>query len=149
MLAFLQMEYPRLAITHGDGWYMNAIKGDDCGVYLIDWDNVGMGAPILDLGYLLLSSHFRLESPFVIEPDHESIQAIMEGYQQHYELSGQEIYGLLPAVQFLLAYQLGEYCKNNPSFQEDDLFLSKAQQRFNKAARIAEMAEAYTASTRL
>src|SRR5438046_1440218 len=46
-----------LRVTHGDCWYKNAIKTADRGVVLIDWDCAGVGLPILDVGYLLLTSH--------------------------------------------------------------------------------------------
>lgn len=139
MSALLHKETLPLGITHGDCWYMNAIKTDKGEVYLIDWNNVGIGTLVLDLGYLLLSSHFRLEYPFCIEPHPDVIQPILEGYKVHY-LSQEEIRYLLPAVHFLLVFQLGEYYENNETLQKDDPFLAKIQLRFNHAATIAQMA---------
>lgn len=143
MCAFLQTEDVSLGITHGDCWYMNAIKSDVHDVHLIDWDNVGIGAPVLDLGYLLLSSHFRLDEPFCAEPDKDRIQAIMEGYQTHYRLSREEMRSLIDAVHFPLACHLGTHYEQNAPLQEEDLFLKKTQQRFNYAEMIGQMAETY------
>jgi Ser/Thr protein kinase RdoA (MazF antagonist) len=147
MSAIVQMEHLPLGITHGDCWYMNAIKAEAQDVRLIDWDNVGIGAPILDLGYLLLSSHFDLADRPSIKPDRDKIRAIMEGYQGQYHLSGKEVRCLLPAVRFLLAYQLGEYYENNAPLHEEDPFLVKTQQRFNSTATIARLAKTYAIDT--
>ena len=143
MCAFLQTEEVSLGITHGDCWYMNAIKSDVHDVHLIDWDNVGIGAPVLDLGYLLLSSHFRLDEPFCAEPDKDRIQAIMEGYQTYYRLSGEEMRSLIDAVHFPLACHLGTHSEQNAPLHEQDLFLKKTQQRFKYAVMIGQMAETY------
>jgi len=147
MNAIVQTEPLLLGITHGDCWYMNAIKAKAQDVRLIDWDNIGIGAPLLDLGYLLLSSHFRLDDPFCIEPNQDIIRAIMEGYQEHYHLTRQEVHSLRYAVYFPLACHLGTYSEKNAPLREDDLFLIKTQQRFHQATMIAQMAEACAADT--
>ena len=141
MSEFLRMEDLSLGITHGDCWYLNAVKAGVHDVHLIDWDNVGIGAHVLDLGYLLLSSHFRLNDPFCVEPDKDRVQAIMEGYQAHYQLSREEVRSLIYAVHFPLACHLGTYYEQNAPLQEKDLFLKKTQQRFKYAGMIGQMAE--------
>ena len=70
-----------LGLTHGDCWYKNAIKTPHDRVVLIDWDRAGVGLPILDLGYLLLTSHYDLTQPFRVTADQEKIRAILRGYQ--------------------------------------------------------------------
>ena len=143
MSAFLQMEDLSLGITHGDCWYMNAIKAAVHEAHLIDWDNIGTGMPVLDLGYLLLSSHFRLDEPFCVETDRDIVQAIMEGYQTQYPLRLEEVRSLIYAVHFPLACHLGTYYEQNAPLHEEDLFLKKTQQRFKCAVMIGEMAETY------
>jgi Ser/Thr protein kinase RdoA (MazF antagonist) len=143
MSAFLRMEDLHFGITHGDCWYLNAVRSDVHDVQLIDWDNVGIGAPVLDLGYLLLSSHFRLDEPFCAEPDRDRVQAIMEGYQTQYPLSLEEVRSLIYAVHFPLACHLGMYSEQNAPLHEEDLFLKKTQQRFKYAVMIGEMAGTY------
>jgi Ser/Thr protein kinase RdoA (MazF antagonist) len=143
MSAFLQMEDLSLGITHGDCWYLNAVKSSVHDVQLIDWDNVGIGIPVLDLGYLLLSSHFRLDEPFCAEPDRDRVQAIMEGYQTQYPLRLEEVQSLIYAVHFPLACHLGTYYEQNAPLHDEDLFLKKTQQRFKYAVMIGEMAGTY------
>jgi Ser/Thr protein kinase RdoA (MazF antagonist) len=131
------------AVTHGDPWYLNAVKTNDARVILIDWDNVGMGLPVLDLGYLLLSSHFDGANLMRVEPDAHKISALLVGYQQHYSLSAADKTVLPQAVQFLPAFQLGRYVLTQPHLQADDPFLCKAQVRFNASAQIAAIAAQY------
>jgi len=143
MQAIIEEEPAIIRVTHGDIWYLNAIKTGTERVDIIDWDNIGVGFPILDLGYLLLSSHFNLDDPLTMKPDEAKVQAIMQGYQQYYRLSRQEKNIMLHAVRFLLAYHLGAYRANQTHLQEDDLFLIKTQERFNSSVTIAQIAETY------
>ena len=82
---------PELQLTHGDCWYKNAIKTPQDGVVLIDRDCAGVGLPILDLGYLLLTSHYDLAQPLSITADAEKIRAIMRGYQAARPISPQSV----------------------------------------------------------
>jgi Ser/Thr protein kinase RdoA (MazF antagonist) len=132
-----------LCLTHGDCWYMNAVKTSNGKVVLIDWDCAGVGLPILDLGYLLLTSHYELARPLQIQADENKIRAIMRGYQQIRQLSSSEQDMIVSAVRFALAFQLGEYIDQDEGFRSDDLVLKKMQVRFDVTEQIAQIAKKY------
>jgi Ser/Thr protein kinase RdoA (MazF antagonist) len=132
-----------LRLTHGDCWYKNAIKTADQGVVLIDWDGAGVGLPILDLGYLLLTSHYDLTHPFRVTADQEKIRAILRGYRAARPITYQEQALLESAVQSAQAYHLGEYLEEHSQIEADDLVLQKMQARFDAATPIAQIAVYY------
>jgi thiamine kinase-like enzyme len=132
-----------LRLTHGDCWYKNAIKTADQGVVLIDWDCAGVGLPILDLGYLLLTSHYDLTQPFRVTADQEKIRAILRGYRAARPIVYEERTLLETAVQSAQAYHLGEYLEEHSQIDADDLVLQKMQARFDAATSIAQIAVHY------
>jgi Ser/Thr protein kinase RdoA (MazF antagonist) len=139
----LQQELPsKLCLTHGDCNHTNAIVAESGDVTLIDWDNVGPGVPLLDLGTLLLVAHFRFDEPLLIEPDAQTIQAILAGYQSLRPLNQWERGALLHAMRFLLAYQLGEYAADSSMAEHPDFpfILKKLQTRYEATQTIAEIA---------
>ncbi|MCG8347553.1 MAG: aminoglycoside phosphotransferase family protein [Chloroflexales bacterium] len=133
-----------LRITHGDCWYKNAIKTDD-GVVLIDWDCAGIGLPLLDVGYLLLTSHYDLTQPCRVVADKGKIQAILYGYQAVQPIVRPEPALMASAVQFALAWGLGEYLETHASVDTDEGVLQKMQARFDATAEIAQIAMNYVA----
>jgi Ser/Thr protein kinase RdoA (MazF antagonist) len=145
MLALLRHAQEPLAVTHGDCWYMNAIKTSDGDVVLIDWDNAGAGLPLLELGNLLLTSHFELSRPLVLEPSEARIRAIMQGYQQHCSIGQQHQERLTEAMRFLLAFQLGSYAADDTRVTHPDFpfVLQKLQARASATRPIAEIAAQY------
>lgn len=129
-----------LRITHGDCWYKNAIRTVDRGVVLIDWDCAGLGLPILDVGYLLLTSHYDLAQPLHVAADADKIRAILYGYQQARPITAPERALMKSAVQFALAVHLGEYLAEHPQVESSDSVIAKMQARFAATAQIAQIA---------
>jgi Ser/Thr protein kinase RdoA (MazF antagonist) len=146
MLALQQYTPPELHTTHGDCWYMNAVRGPDGRVVLIDWDNAGIGLPLLDLGTLLLSSHFDPSQPLVLEPSAAKIEAIMRGYRQARPIDRRDLESLADAMRFLLAFQLGSYAadERRVAHPEFPFVLRKLRARTNAALPIAEIAARYS-----
>jgi Ser/Thr protein kinase RdoA (MazF antagonist) len=142
MLTLQQASGQQLCITHGDCWYRNAIKTGPSQVTLIDWDNVGIGWPLLELGNLLLTSHFDLSQPLVLEPNEANIKAIMRGYQRQCPIPAQARAYLADAMRFLLAFQLGSYIADHTLVQHPDFpfVLAKLQARYHATQPIASIA---------
>lgn len=132
-----------LCLTHGDCWYQNAIQRSDGGVTLIDWDNVGVGLPLLDLGGMLLTSHFDLRQPLLLEPSAPKIAAIVHGYQQLRPITAWEQALLAEGMRFLLAVQLGSYLANATLVEHPEFpyVLQKLQARYDAAGPIADVAK--------
>ncbi len=130
-----------LCLTHGDCWYKNAIKTPDNTVVLIDWDCGGVGLPILDLGYLLLTAHYDFTQPFQIAADAQKIHAILHGYQRARRITPTECAQMQSAVQFALAFQVGEYVTEQKVIASDDVFLRKVQTRMTASIEIAQLAQ--------
>lgn len=130
-----------LCLTHGDCWYKNAIKTRDGTVVLIDWDCAGIGLPILDVGYLLLTAHYDLTQPLQITPDTQKILAILQGYQRARRISETEWAQMQSALQCILALQVGEHVAEQPLIASDDVFLQKVQIRMVASIEIAQIAQ--------
>jgi Ser/Thr protein kinase RdoA (MazF antagonist) len=144
MLALQQLP-EHLCITHGDCWYQNAVKAPGGEVTLIDWDNVGVGLPLLDLGNLLLTSHFDLQQPLQLAANQPAIQAIMRGYQQHSRIAQADRASIAAAMSFLLAFQLGSYVVDDALIQHPEFpfVLQKLQARYDVIYNIASIAARY------
>jgi Ser/Thr protein kinase RdoA (MazF antagonist) len=130
-----------LCLTHGDCWYKNAIKTRDGTVVLIDWDCGGVGLPILDVGYLLLTAHYDFTRPFQVTADAQKILAILHGYQRARRITKTERVQMQSAIQFILAFQVGEHVAGQPFIASDDVFLQKAQTRLAASIEIAQIAQ--------
>lgn len=89
-----------VCILHADPNSTNAVRTPDGALVLVDWDGAGLGPPLLDLGYLLLTCHLGLPSWPQIAPAHDFIAAIMAGYCSVRALSPTEITALPVAVCF-------------------------------------------------
>jgi Ser/Thr protein kinase RdoA (MazF antagonist) len=104
VLLAVQQQAPALptAVMHGDAWPGNAIRTARDQVTLIDWENAGLGMPLLDLGYCLLECHLDVGLPgdqpaaWHIRPDEGRIAAVAAGYASRRRLSPAE-QDLLPA----------------------------------------------------
>jgi Ser/Thr protein kinase RdoA (MazF antagonist) len=142
-LSQLALYDDELRLTHGDCWYKNAIQTMPGHVVLIDWDCAGLGLPLLDLGYLLLTAHYDLNMPLHVVADEKKIQAIMRGYQSARPIKQGDNMVFLSAIQFALAFHLGEYLATHPDTQEDDWVLQKIQARFDVTPEIARLAMEY------
>jgi Ser/Thr protein kinase RdoA (MazF antagonist) len=145
MRALQQHLSQQLGMTHGDCWYQNAIKTSAGQVTLIDWDQAGIGWPLLDLGNLLLTAHFDLSQPLVLEPHEATIKAIMHGYQQQRRIAAAERPCIADAMRFLLAFQLGSYVADDTLVKHADFpfVLEKLYARYQATQPIAEIAAQY------
>ena len=98
------------AVVHGDPWPGNAIRTAQNEVTLIDWENAGLGVPLLDLGYCLLECHLDAglpsEQPSTrhIRPDEDRIAAVAAGYSQYRRLQPAERDLLPDGMRFAAAF---------------------------------------------
>jgi Ser/Thr protein kinase RdoA (MazF antagonist) len=83
-------------VVHGDPWPGNAIHTARDEVTLIDWENAGLGVPLLDLGYCLLECRPDAGPPGDqpsarhIRPDEDRIAAVAAGYSRYRRLQPAE-----------------------------------------------------------
>ncbi len=127
-------------LIHGDCWHANAVRTVHDTLVLIDWDCAGLGPAVLDLGNLLLTSHYDLSAPLVLEPDQSSIHAIMEGYQSQRLLTEQERMSIADAVRFPLAFHAGNYLEQADDVGSETIFLQKLQARFDITEEVSRAA---------
>ena len=98
------------AVVHGDPWPGNAIRTAQDEVTLIDWENAGLGAPLLDLGYCLLECHLDTALPgdqpaaWHIQPDEDRIAAVAAGYSRWRRLRPAERDLLPDGMRFAAAF---------------------------------------------
>jgi Ser/Thr protein kinase RdoA (MazF antagonist) len=98
------------SVVHGDPWPGNAIHTAQDQVTLIDWENAGLGLPLLDLGFCLLECHLDVgltsnqPSAWPIQPDENRIAAIVAGYTRWRRLQPAEKDLLLEGIRFPAAY---------------------------------------------
>ena len=98
------------SVVHGDPWAGNAIHTAEDQVTLIDWENAGLGLPLLDLGFCLLECHLDVGPPgnqpsaWHIPPDGNRIAAIVAGYSRWRRLQPAEKDLLLEGIRFPVAY---------------------------------------------
>jgi Ser/Thr protein kinase RdoA (MazF antagonist) len=98
------------AVVQGDAWPGNAVVTPDDQAVLIDWENGGLGLPVVDLGNCLLECHLDPGLPadqpaaWHIEPDPGRIAAVLDGYTQWRQLSHSEREILLDGIRFATAY---------------------------------------------
>ena len=95
-----------LAVVHGDAWPGNVVITPSGEAVLIDWENGGLGLPVLDLGYCLLECHLDPGLPagaaaaWHIEPDPGRIAAVLDGYARWRRLAGAERAVLAEGIRF-------------------------------------------------
>jgi Ser/Thr protein kinase RdoA (MazF antagonist) len=99
-----------VTVVHGDAWPGNAIVVGPGEAVLIDWENGGLGLPVLDLGYCLLECHLDVGLPagsleaWHISPDPGRIAAVLDGYARWRRLDDAERAALAEAIRFAAAY---------------------------------------------
>jgi Ser/Thr protein kinase RdoA (MazF antagonist) len=100
-------------VVHGDPWPGNAIHTARDEVTLIDWENAGLGMPLLDLGYCLLECHLDAGPPGDqpsarhIRPDEGRIAAVAAGYSRYRRLQPAERDLLPDGMRFAAAFAGG------------------------------------------
>ena len=99
-----------VAVVHGDAWPGNAVVTEAGEVVLIDWENGGLGLPVVDLGYCLLECHLDAGLPpsspqaWHISPDPGRIAAVLDGYARWRRLDDAERATLADGIRFASAY---------------------------------------------
>ena len=112
ILVEVQQRAPMLpvAVVHGDPWPGNAISTARDWVTLIDWENAGLGIPLLDLGYCLLECHLDVGLPgdqpaaWHIQPNEDRIAAVLTGYSRWRRLRPAELDLLADGMRFAAAF---------------------------------------------
>jgi Ser/Thr protein kinase RdoA (MazF antagonist) len=98
------------AVVHGDAWPGNAVVMPDGQAALIDWENGGLGLPVVDLGNCLLECHLDPGLPagspaaWHIQPDPGRIAAVLDGYTRWRRLHHAEREILPDGIRFATAY---------------------------------------------
>lgn len=134
-----------ICVNHGDCWYQNGVITPNGQLRLIDWEDAHVGLAMLDLGYLLLTSHYNRARPFELYADELKIRAIMDGYQERRRLTSLDYDRLLSGVRFGLAVRLGSYVEQHDNLLKDDFMLKKFQARFDVTDSIARITEKFLA----
>ena len=98
------------AVVQGDAWPGNAAVTPDGRAALIDWENGGLGLPVVDLGNCLLESHLDpglhagQPAAWLIQPDPRRIAAVLDGYTRWRQLDDSERKILPDGIRFATAY---------------------------------------------
>ena len=98
------------AVVHGDALPRNAVVMPDGRAALIDWENGGLGLPVVDLGHCLMACHLDPGLPagqpaaWLVQPDPGRVAAVLDGYTRwrHVHRAEQEI--LPEGIRFATAY---------------------------------------------
>ena len=99
-----------VAVVHGDPRPGNAVVTADGRITLIDWENGGLGLPVVDLGHCLLECHLDPGLPgnrpgaWLIRPDPHRIAAVLDGYTRWRRLAGAELAIIAEGIRFGAAY---------------------------------------------
>ena len=99
-----------VAVVHGDPWPGNVVLTGAGEAVLIDWENGGLGLPVVDLGYSLLEGHLDVGLPAGvpearhIAPDPGRIAAVLDGYARWRRLDDAERAALPEGIRFAAAY---------------------------------------------
>jgi Ser/Thr protein kinase RdoA (MazF antagonist) len=94
------------AVVHGDAWPGNAVVMPDGQAALIDWENGGLGLPVVDVGHCLLECHLDPGQPAAwhIQPDPGRVAAVLDGYTRWRQLYDSEREILPEGIRFATAY---------------------------------------------
>jgi Ser/Thr protein kinase RdoA (MazF antagonist) len=98
------------AVVHGDAWPGNAVVTPDGRAALIDWENGGLGLPVVDLGHCLMECHLDPGLPvgqpaaWLIRPDPGRVAAVLDGYTRWRQVHDAEREILPEGIRFATAY---------------------------------------------
>jgi len=98
------------AVVHGDAWPRNAVVMPDGRAALIDWENGGLGLPVVDLGHCLMECHLDPGLPasqpaaWLIQPDQERVAGVLDGYTRWRQIHDSEREILPEGIRFATAY---------------------------------------------
>ncbi|MEM7533449.1 MAG: phosphotransferase [Chloroflexota bacterium] len=131
-------------LVHCDPNLGNAAIDEQGKVVLIDWDVVGLGPAVLDLGCLLINC---VTPDFA--PDADAVHAVMDGYRQHSILSALELERLADMVPSQILVTLGGYLPDimKGEISEDELIYGLTypqwQAKYRAATGIVAIAQDY------
>jgi Ser/Thr protein kinase RdoA (MazF antagonist) len=152
ILLEVQQRAPMLpvAMVHGDPWPGNALSTARDAVTLIDWENAGLGMPLLDLGYCLLECHLDVGLPgdqpvaWHIQPNEDRIAAVLAGYSRWRRLRPAErdllADGMRFAAAFVGAIHLEQALTVGARSVPTDVRLERLRNRLAVSDAIAELA---------
>jgi Ser/Thr protein kinase RdoA (MazF antagonist) len=92
-------DLPRVFI-HNDCHPGNTIHTPAGEVVLLDWEGSGLGAAVIDIGFLLISCDTVSPWTLPLPPDPARIKAVIEGYCQHHRLTAAELERLPDTMRF-------------------------------------------------
>lgn len=98
------------AVVHGDARPGNVVVTWAGEAVLTDWENGGLGLPVVDLGYCLLECHLDAGLPagrpqaWHISPDPGRIAGVLDGYARWRRLDVAERSVLADGIRFAAAY---------------------------------------------
>ncbi|MSP13762.1 MAG: aminoglycoside phosphotransferase family protein [Chloroflexi bacterium] len=108
--SFDLIEDLRKTLIHNDAHSGNAIITPEGQVIYIDWEGAGLGSPIIDLAFLLMTVDKGAPWSPISTHDPKRVEAILRGYLEFYHPTGQELKQLLSAMKFrLLVYGCSEF----------------------------------------
>jgi Ser/Thr protein kinase RdoA (MazF antagonist) len=87
-------------LIHNDTHPGNAVLAGDGEITLIDWDGAGLGASVLDLGFLLITADTYTPDVPATGGSTERVNAIVDGYCRHRLLNEAELDHLAAAICF-------------------------------------------------
>jgi len=152
ILLEVQQRAPMLpvAVVHGDPWPGNAVSTARDEVTLVDWENAGLGMPVLDLGYCLLESHLDVGLPadqpaaWHIQPNEDRIAAVLAGYSRWRRLQPAErdllAGGMRFAAAFVGAMHLEQALTVGMRSVPTDVRLERLRNRLAVSDAVAELA---------
>ena len=98
------------AVVQGDAWPGNAVVTADGRAALIDWENGGLGLPVVDLGHCLMECHLDPGLPagqpaaWLVQPDPGRVAAVLDGYTRWRQVHHAEREILPEGIRFATAY---------------------------------------------
>jgi Ser/Thr protein kinase RdoA (MazF antagonist) len=135
-------DFSRLPQTliHNDAHPGNAIVTPDCDAVFIDWHGSGIGPPIVDLGFLLISSEIAPSWSDPLMPNRQRVDAIVDGYARFRRPTDAELDLLPDAMRFRgLLYGAG-HLRQTVAQESDTLTESWWWERYQIADELAERA---------
>jgi Ser/Thr protein kinase RdoA (MazF antagonist) len=94
-------DLPRRLI-HNDAHLSNALTSPRGESVYIDWDGAGLGAPLIDVGFLLLNGALGSVYEPLAKQNPAHVEAIIQGYSRHRTLGQEELDKLRDAMKFRL-----------------------------------------------
>lgn len=98
--AFRSFDRLPRAIIHNDCHPGNAIVTPDGSIVLIDWNGAGLGPPVVDLGFLLISCEIAPSWSTPVIPGPDRVRAIVQGYARQRTPDPAELDWLPDAMRF-------------------------------------------------